>query len=169
MNNLPRERAPVKRSSAATQHIICPATNNCATIGSDASHRHRRRATGWKRPEASRHSLCRARAPTASLGWRAESPPDLRGGSPMSPFACPQSQTVTYLFSRPNHDLLEMFAWSNVLLAFDYDGTLAPLVNAPAHATMRASTRRLLRRASKLYPVRRDHRSSKGRCARPAS
>jgi trehalose 6-phosphate phosphatase len=67
-------------------------------------------------------------------------------------FACPQLQPVTYLFSRPNHDLLEMFAWSNVLLAFDYDGTLAPLVNVPAHATMRASTRRLLRRASKLYP-----------------
>ena len=48
--------------------------------------------------------------------------------------------TVTYLFSRPNHDLLEMFAWSNVLLAFDYDGTLAPLVNEPARATMRVST-----------------------------
>jgi trehalose 6-phosphate phosphatase len=45
-----------------------------------------------------------------------------------------------------------MFAWSNVLLAFDYDGTLAPLVNAPAHATMRGSTRRLLRRTSQLYP-----------------
>ena len=59
---------------------------------------------------------------------------------------------MTYLFSRPNQDLLEMFAWSNVLLAFDYDGALAPLVNAPAHATMRASTRRLLARASKLYP-----------------
>jgi len=62
------------------------------------------------------------------------------------------TKSVTYLFSRPNQDLLEMFAWSNVLLAFDYDGTLAPIVNAPAHATMRASTRRLLRRASKLYP-----------------
>jgi trehalose 6-phosphate phosphatase len=59
---------------------------------------------------------------------------------------------VTYLFSRLNQDLLEIFAWSNVLLAFDYDGTLAPLVSAPAHATMRASTRRLLRRASTLYP-----------------
>jgi trehalose 6-phosphate phosphatase len=45
-----------------------------------------------------------------------------------------------------------MFAWSNVLLAFDYDGTLAPLVNEPARATMRLSTRRLLTRASKLYP-----------------
>jgi trehalose 6-phosphate phosphatase len=70
----------------------------------------------------------------------------------MSPFACSPSQTVEYLFSRPNHDLLEMFAWSNVLLAFDYDGTLAPLVDAPARAAMRASTRRLLRRASKLFP-----------------
>jgi trehalose 6-phosphate phosphatase len=45
-----------------------------------------------------------------------------------------------------------MFAWSNVLLAFDYDGTLAPLVSAPAHAAMRASTRGLLKRASRLYP-----------------
>ena len=61
-------------------------------------------------------------------------------------------KTVTYLFSRPNHDLLEMFAWSNVLLAFDYDGTLAPLINAPARATMRPATRRLLRCVSKLYP-----------------
>jgi trehalose 6-phosphate phosphatase len=59
---------------------------------------------------------------------------------------------VTYLFSRPNQDLLETFAWSNVLLAFDYDGTPAPLVGVPAHATMRASTRRLVERASKLYP-----------------
>jgi trehalose 6-phosphate phosphatase len=56
------------------------------------------------------------------------------------------------LFSRSTHKLLETFAWSNVLLAFDYDGTLAPLVDAPARAYMRASTRRLLRRASALYP-----------------
>jgi trehalose 6-phosphate phosphatase len=59
---------------------------------------------------------------------------------------------VTYLFSRANRALLETFAWSNVLLALDFDGTLAPLVAAPAHAHMRASTRRLLRRASRLYP-----------------
>jgi trehalose 6-phosphate phosphatase len=66
--------------------------------------------------------------------------------------ATQQLQIVTYLFSQHNRDLLEMFAWSNVLLAFDYDGTLAPLIDAPARATMRAATRRLLRRASKLYP-----------------
>ena len=59
---------------------------------------------------------------------------------------------MIYLLSRPHQQLLEMFAWSNVLLAFDYDGTLAPLVKAPAHAGMRASTQRLLGRASKLYP-----------------
>jgi trehalose 6-phosphate phosphatase len=64
----------------------------------------------------------------------------------------PRPQGVTYLFKRPNHDLLETFALSNVLVAFDYDGTLAPLVDAPARATMRASTRRLLTRVSKLYP-----------------
>jgi trehalose 6-phosphate phosphatase len=45
-----------------------------------------------------------------------------------------------------------MFAMSNVLLAFDYDGTLAPLVDAPARATMRPSTRRLLAHVSRLYP-----------------
>lgn len=59
---------------------------------------------------------------------------------------------MTYLFSRPNRHLLETFAWSNVLLAFDFDGTLAPLVDAPADAAMRASTRRLLGSASVLYP-----------------
>lgn len=59
---------------------------------------------------------------------------------------------MTYLFNRANRALLETFAWSNVLLAFDYDGTLAPLVDAPVHAAMRASTQRLLKRASELYP-----------------
>ena len=59
---------------------------------------------------------------------------------------------MTYLFSRPNQDLLEMFAWSNVMLAFDFDGTLAPLVDSPARAAMRPSTRRLLRLACRLYP-----------------
>jgi len=63
-----------------------------------------------------------------------------------------EPQSVTHLFSRPHRDLLEMFASSNVLLAFDYDGTLAPLVNTPARATMRGSTQRLLMRASQLYP-----------------
>ena len=59
---------------------------------------------------------------------------------------------MKYLFSPSNDDLLEIFAGSNVLLALDYDGTLAPLVREPERATMRLSTRLLLKRASRLYP-----------------
>jgi trehalose 6-phosphate phosphatase len=59
---------------------------------------------------------------------------------------------LKYLFSRASDDLLERFARSNVLLALDYDGTLAPLVSEPERAAMRLSTHRLLKRASKLYP-----------------
>jgi trehalose 6-phosphate phosphatase len=59
---------------------------------------------------------------------------------------------VTYLFSRANQGLLDMFAWSNVLLSLDYDGTLAPLARVPSEATMRPVTRRLLTRVSQLYP-----------------
>jgi trehalose 6-phosphate phosphatase len=40
-----------------------------------------------------------------------------------------------------------------VLLAFDYDGVLAPLVKEPSGARMRPSTRALLRRLSRRYPV----------------
>ena len=40
-----------------------------------------------------------------------------------------------------------------VLLAFDYDGVLAPLVKRPSGAKMRPQTRALLRRVVRLYPV----------------
>jgi trehalose 6-phosphate phosphatase len=40
-----------------------------------------------------------------------------------------------------------------ILLAFDYDGVLAPLVKEPSGARMRAATRVLLRRVARLYPV----------------
>ncbi|BDG02039.1 trehalose-phosphatase [Anaeromyxobacter oryzae] len=40
-----------------------------------------------------------------------------------------------------------------VLLAFDYDGVLAPLVKDPAGATMREATRALLARVAERYPV----------------
>jgi trehalose 6-phosphate phosphatase len=59
---------------------------------------------------------------------------------------------LKYLFSPSNADLLEVYAGSNVLLALDYDGTLAPVVREPERATMRLSTRLLLKRASRLYP-----------------
>jgi trehalose 6-phosphate phosphatase len=41
----------------------------------------------------------------------------------------------------------------NVLLAFDYDGVLAPLVKDPAGAHMRPRTRVLLGRLARRYPV----------------
>ena len=40
-----------------------------------------------------------------------------------------------------------------VLLAFDYDGVLAPLVKKPGGARMRRRTRALLARLARLYPV----------------
>jgi trehalose 6-phosphate phosphatase len=40
-----------------------------------------------------------------------------------------------------------------VLVAFDYDGVLAPLVTDPGGATMRPATRALLRRLARHYPV----------------
>jgi trehalose 6-phosphate phosphatase len=41
---------------------------------------------------------------------------------------------------------------SNVLLAFDYDGTLAPIAATPKRARMRRCTRRLLSTTAILYP-----------------
>lgn len=55
------------------------------------------------------------------------------------------------ILSRAHVHLLRQFAWSNVLLAFDYDGTLAPIVSDPARAAMRASTKGLLRQVTRLY------------------
>jgi trehalose 6-phosphate phosphatase len=56
------------------------------------------------------------------------------------------------LLARANRDVLETFARSRTLLAFDFDGTLAPIVTDPDRAAMRPSTRRLLRQVAKLYP-----------------
>jgi trehalose 6-phosphate phosphatase len=51
-----------------------------------------------------------------------------------------------------NLPVLTGFALSNVLLGFDYDGTLAPIVPTPDHAAMRPHTHRLLARVSRRYP-----------------
>jgi len=51
-----------------------------------------------------------------------------------------------------NHLVLARFARSNLLVAFDYDGTLAPIVQAPDRARMRPTTRRLLRSVAERYP-----------------
>lgn len=56
------------------------------------------------------------------------------------------------ILSRGNRAVLQQFAWSNVLLAFDYDGTLAPIVREPKKAVLRSATRALLEQVTKRYP-----------------
>ena len=56
------------------------------------------------------------------------------------------------ILARASRGILEQFASSRLLLAFDYDGTLAPIVSDPDRATMRASTRTLLGRLARRYP-----------------
>jgi len=51
-----------------------------------------------------------------------------------------------------NIDILAQFAWSHVLLAFDFDGTLAPIVPNRDAARMRLRTRKLFERVCRLYP-----------------
>lgn len=48
--------------------------------------------------------------------------------------------------------ILEQYAWSNVLLAFDFDGTLSPIVNDRDAAGMRRATWSLLAELCALYP-----------------
>lgn len=56
------------------------------------------------------------------------------------------------ILAGPNRRVLESYAWANVTLVFDYDGTLAPTVADPDRARMPASTRELLRETATLYP-----------------
>lgn len=57
------------------------------------------------------------------------------------------------ILSQANREVLEQFVWSNVLLAFDYDGTLAPIVTDPERATMRQATRELLGELTQHFRV----------------
>jgi trehalose 6-phosphate phosphatase len=61
------------------------------------------------------------------------------------------SETADILAPR-QRPVLAGFALSNVLLAFDYDGTLAPIAPTPADARVRPATARLLARVSRRYP-----------------
>ncbi len=51
-----------------------------------------------------------------------------------------------------NRATLAAFAASNVLLAFDYDGTLAPIASTPSRARLPVTTRRLLTSIAHCYP-----------------
>lgn len=75
------------------------------------------------------------------------------------PTRAPESKSHRNRFARRNilsadsRALLEHFACSNVILVFDYDGTLAPIVPDFSRADMKPQTRELLRRLSELYPI----------------
>lgn len=54
----------------------------------------------------------------------------------------------------PAHlQMLASYAVSNVLVAFDYDGTLAPIAARPEDAHMRPATRLLLSSVARMYPT----------------
>ena len=52
---------------------------------------------------------------------------------------------MRYVFSRRSSEVLKTLARGNVLLAFDFDGTLAPIVAEPERAAIPTRTRKLLR------------------------
>ena len=59
---------------------------------------------------------------------------------------------MRYMLSNENLKKLRRFSQSNSLIAFDYDGTLAPIVPDPDRAVMRTTTRELLSEVAKAYP-----------------
>jgi trehalose 6-phosphate phosphatase len=59
---------------------------------------------------------------------------------------------MRYVLAPTQRRVLERFAGSRMLLALDFDGTLAPIVADPARAAMRPSTRRLLLHVARAYP-----------------
>lgn len=60
---------------------------------------------------------------------------------------------MRHILSPRNVGVLAQYAQTNVLLAFDYDGTLAPIVRDPAKARMRARTKKALEQVAQRYPT----------------
>jgi trehalose 6-phosphate phosphatase len=56
------------------------------------------------------------------------------------------------ILAKEQHTTLLDFAQERVLLAFDFDGTLAPIVRDPEAAAMRPRTAAMLAKVAKLYP-----------------
>jgi trehalose 6-phosphate phosphatase len=59
---------------------------------------------------------------------------------------------MKYLLSRASLPIVAQLARQRTLCAFDFDGTLSPIVEHPDQADMRNRTRDLLRRLALLYP-----------------
>jgi trehalose 6-phosphate phosphatase len=60
---------------------------------------------------------------------------------------------MKHILSRANVEILAQFAWSRMLLAFDFDGTLAPIVHDRDEAGMRSATRKALALACERFPT----------------
>lgn len=59
---------------------------------------------------------------------------------------------MTNILGDKQRAVLDGFLRQRVLVAFDFDGTLAPIVRDPAAAALPAKTRRLLEQVARLYP-----------------
>jgi trehalose 6-phosphate phosphatase len=57
-----------------------------------------------------------------------------------------------YLLSRSSRAIIQRLAHEQTLCAFDFDGTLAPIVAHPDSARMRERTLRLFERLASIYP-----------------
>lgn len=60
---------------------------------------------------------------------------------------------MRHVFARYGLAKLKSFSQKKLLLAFDFDGTLAPITNLPDRARLRKPTEGLLRRLAGSYPV----------------
>lgn len=59
---------------------------------------------------------------------------------------------MRHLLAAANVDVLRRVAWARVLVGFDFDGTLAPIVPERGHAKMRTRTLGLFAKVCRLYP-----------------
>ena len=59
---------------------------------------------------------------------------------------------MRYILSHASQSILTRLAEDRTLCAFDFDGTLAPIVDHPDQATLRDATRSLLRQLAAAYP-----------------
>jgi trehalose 6-phosphate phosphatase len=60
---------------------------------------------------------------------------------------------VKSILAQAQREVLEQLAWSNVLLGFDFDGTLVPIRADPASVELSRATRKLLGELAGLYPT----------------
>lgn len=60
---------------------------------------------------------------------------------------------MEYLFTKGNLKVFETFGQVKTLVAFDYDGTLAPIVSVPNLAKMKSTTEDLFRELCSVRPI----------------